>query len=218
MERERIQSNYEKCCEEWSGKIAAMDADELQKKLSELRREGEYLTIRHFGRKYGIRMEDGAILALEGSQPVFSNTKLDIYTLLWYSRPGACQSGEWVTFGQLKNARPFAPAFQKGTIQAYAATFSGHCEELRAAYRALGGRQIPHSDAGFEIEAFECIPMRYLFWDGDDEFPAQANILFDKNVVDFIHVESTVTIAMEGLYRLAEAAGLPVLGSAFRVE
>ena len=60
--------------------------------------------------------------------------------------------------------------------------------------------------------------MRYLFWDGDDEFPAQANILFDKNVVDFIHVESTVTIAMEGLYRLAEAAGLPVLGSAFRVE
>lgn len=218
MERENLQSNYEKCCADWARKIAAMDMQELERKLPELQREGEYLTLRHFGRKYGIRMKDGAILALEGSQPVFSNTKLNIYTLLWYSRTGASLSGEWVTFGQLKNARPFAPAFQRGTIQAYAATFSGHCEELRSAYRALGGRQIPHSDVGFEIDAFACIPIQYLFWDGDDEFPAQANILFDKNVVDFIHVESTVTIAMEGLYRLAEAAGLPILGSAFQME
>ena len=51
--------------------------------------------------------------------------------------------------------------------------------------------------------------MRVLFWDADDEFPAQANLLFDKNATDFIHVESVVTIASQAevwLERLAADA------------
>ena len=52
--------------------------------------------------------------------------------------------------------------------------------------------------------------MQFLFWDGDDEFPAQANILYDASATDFIHVESTVTLASEGLFRLAQAACLPI--------
>ena len=52
--------------------------------------------------------------------------------------------------------------------------------------------------------------MRVLFWDGDEEFSAQCNLLFDRSATDFIHVESLVSIASEALKHLADTAGLPV--------
>ena len=57
--------------------------------------------------------------------------------------------------------------------------------------------------------------MQYLFWDKDDEFEAQGNILFDYSVTDYIHVESTVSLAIEGIMRLAEVAGIEIKGNIF---
>ncbi len=66
-----------------------------------------------------------------------------------------------------------------------------------------------------QVEAFACIPVRYLFWEGDDEFPAQANMLFDASATDYIHGESILTIGSYGLSRLAELAGLPLARGTF---
>ena len=49
------------------------------------------------------------------------------------------------------------------------------------------------------------------------EFSAQANILYDYSVTDYIHVESTVSLATEGILRLAETAGLELKGNIFRM-
>ena len=82
----------------------------------------------------------------------------------------------------------------------------------------LGGTKLEHGDVGYELKSFDCMPVRILFWDEDEEFSAQANILFDYSATDFIHVESTVSIAMEALYRLAEVAGLELKGSTFGMD
>jgi hypothetical protein len=79
---------------------------------------------------------------------------------------------------------------------------------------AMGGKKLPYSDMGYQVDAFKCIPVRFLFWEGDDEFPPQANMLFDSSATDFIHGESIVSIAMVGLAQLAEIAGLPLDKSA----
>lgn len=65
----------------------------------------------------------------------------------------------------------------------------------------------PWSDVGYELRAFACIPIRFLFWEGDEEFPAQANVLFDAGATDFIHGESVVPIASVGLDKIVRAAG-----------
>lgn len=52
-------------------------------------------------------------------------------------------------------------------------------------------------------------------WDADDEFPAQANLLFDSSATDLAHVESIVTIATEALYQLVDVSGVPMKGSPF---
>ena len=50
-------SNYEKLCESWRQKILGMDVQELLRKLPELRQEGDYLTLYHFGRKFGVHKD-----------------------------------------------------------------------------------------------------------------------------------------------------------------
>ncbi len=208
-------SNYERLCEEWRKKFLGMDQEKLCRKLPELKREGEYLTLVHFGRKFGVHMTTGEIAALKDDGPVSVNTRMDIYNLFWYSKETACIQNRWVPFRDVRGASPFASAFDKHVLQPFALTFAGKVEFLRKAAENLGAEMVKHGDVGFILKSFECIPMQFLFWDADDEFPAQANILFDYGVTDFIHVESTVTLATDGVLRLIETAEVPLRGSIF---
>ncbi len=201
-------SNYDKWCEQWRQRFLSMDQAQLMQLLPELKVEGDFLTIVHFGKKYGIHRRQGHIVSLEDVLPVSTTVQLNIYTLFGYVSPTALFRDEWVPFEKLRSTSPFAAAFHKGIITPFARTFSGHMDALQSAFESLGGVRLPHSDLGYQIKAFECIPMRFLFWEGDEDFPAQANILFDKSATDFIHGESIVTIASLGLHRLAEEAGL----------
>ena len=211
-------SNYAKLCQEWSEKFLQMNAKELMEKLPELKDEGDYLTLYLFARKLGIQKETGEIEAMEDDRLVSNNTKLNVYTLFGYCKEYAALTGRWVPFRDLRGASPFAPAFQKGILEPLAATFAGHAEELEQTCIQLGGTKLEHGDVGYELKSFDCMPVRIFFWDEDEEFSAQANILFDYSATDFIHVESTVSIAMEALYRLAEVAGLALKGSTFGMD
>ncbi len=208
-------NNYEKWCQEWQERFLTLDLNILLKKLPELKTEGDYLTLLYFHKKYGIHTKTGEIICFESQKPLTLFSKLNIYTLLWYSKENAALQGEWLPFRSLKDASPFGPAFQKTVTEVFAATFAGHVEELTKACLAMGGQKLSHSDAGFELSAFACIPVRYLFWDTDEEFPAQANILFDRSATDYIHVESLVSIASEGLSLLSDLADLPIKGNTF---
>ncbi len=210
-------SNYEKWCEQWRIKFLHMDHSVLRKRLPELKEEGQWLTLYHYGRKFAVSRADGQIHAMEDGRPVSCCEKLNIYTLFGYVSPNATVTGNWVKFDQLKDASPFSKAFDAGIIAPFARTFDGHGAELKQARHRLHGRAIPQSDVGFELDAFGCIGVKFLFWDGDEEFPAQGNLLFDESATDFIHVESIVTIAALGLSKLADAAGLPLDPSCFPV-
>ena len=217
MREEKI-SNYVKLCMEWADKFMKMDQEELRRRVPELKDENGFLAITHFGRKFGISKKDGSIHSLDGQSEPDTTEQLNIYTLLGYAKEGAFFMEKWVPFAELRNARPFAPAYKIGEPDVFSATFSGHAKELRHALLSLGGRELPQGDVGYEIKAFECMPMRFYFWDADEEFEAQGNILFDYSATDFNHIESAVSIADVGIKRLAELAGVPVRGKSFQMR
>lgn len=216
IEREEIrESNYSRLCEDWRLKFLSMDQELLMKKLPELQVEGEYLTLRHFARKYGVNSKTGEIVAMEDGNPVSNDVKLNIYNLFWYSKEGAFLHNRWVPFRDVKAAGQFDSAYKKHVLIPFALTFTGKVTELCEAAEKLGGVRAAQGDAGYILKCFDCIPMQFLFWDADDEFEAQGNILFDYSVTDYIHVESTVSLAIEGIMRLAEVAGIPIKGNIF---
>ena len=67
-----------------------------------------------------------------------------------------------------------------------------------------------YGDVGFVVRAFDFMPVMVVFWDEDDEFPAQANMLFDADITDYIHEETVCCIAGKVMERLVEEAGLNI--------
>ena len=208
-------SNYEKNCRAWQERFRAMDQERLLAAIPGLRREGGDLPLCHFGEKFAVDAATGAIRSLESEEPVSATVRLNIYTLFGYASPLARFQDDWVPFQQLRDTSVFQTAFQNGIVTPFVATFTGHTHQLRRALEAMGGREVPWGDVGYQVEAFACIPVRFLFWEGDEEFPAQANLLFDRSATDYIHGESIVTLAAAGVHRLAKLAGLPLDRRAF---
>lgn len=206
-------NNYRRLCREWQQRFLTLDPAELCRRLPGLEDCGRELRIRHLGETYLIGKETGELRRPEGGS-ISHTVQLNIYTLFGFVQSGAALTGDWLPYASLRGAGPFGPAFQKGVLQPLARTFSGRLPLLCAALEALEGTRLPLGDVGYEVPAFRCIPVRVLFWDADEEFPAQANLLFDRSAVDFIHVESVVSIAMALNTRLAALAGLPLDRSA----
>lgn len=214
---ERYQGNYEKVKEDWKEKARTWNFKERYEALGlEGYCEGKK-TLRFFGQDYQIDPATGEISEKDDPKAsVDFNTAMSIYNLFYYSKEKPRLSGEWVPFRDVPRAGVFTKAFFEQTVEPFARTFNGHLPELLEAGESLGYERIAYSDAGFEARAFDCLPIRFLFWDGDEEFPAKANVLFDKNIVEFVHEETVVLIAASGLKRLVQAARLPQSGKPYR--
>lgn len=202
------QDNYEKVREEWKERAKTWDYKERYEALGlSGYTEGRKLPVVYYGKKYEIDRETGEITYVEQPDKYLDfATVIDIYHLFYYSKKKPMISGEWVAFQDVPRAGVFTSAFFKQTVQPFAQAFSGNLQGLIEAGERLGFERIPYSDAGFQAMAFSCLPIRFLFWDGDDEFPAKANVLFDSNITDFLHEETVVMLASDGLKMLMEAA------------
>ena len=60
--------------------------------------------------------------------------------------------------------------------------FNKRCEEL-------GAEPYPHGDAGMKFDLFPRVPAAYVLRTGDDEFPAEVTVLFDKNIEEHIPMD-----------------------------
>ena len=121
--------------------------------------------------------------------------------------PELKEGGEWLTLCHF--GRKLGVHKENGKIIAWEDTEPLTCYERLNVYTLFGyvSPQAHYKDDW----------VRFLFWEGDDEFPAQGNVLFDASATDFIHGESIVTIAAIGLNRIAKWAGIPMDRSAFPI-
>ena len=208
-EQERsVSGNYKKVIDDWEVRARTWDYQERYQALGlDGYSEDEQLPITFYGEKYWINRQSGIIREAwgNGERPNFS-TAIAIYSLLFHSIEKPHLAGRWVPFREVKRAAPFQGAYQKTILDLFSESFDGHLDKLIAAGEKLGFERIENSDVGFEAKVFSCIPLQFLFWDGDDEFKAQTNILFDAEITDYIHEETVVMIAGEGVKRLIAAA------------
>lgn len=199
--------NYKALEKKWGEIFSSLNHRELAERFS-LEEDGEALYITYFQQRYRLAKAQGKItLAEEPDRELSFQTVMTIYHLFYYSKPYARVRGEFVPFRLVKRAGPFEAAYERNVLKPLARTFDGHLEELRGACQALKGRPISQGDAGYVIDAFSCMPLTFVFWDGDEEFGAQANILFDADITDFLHEETVVLVAEDLVRRLKEEAG-----------
>lgn len=202
------ESNYEKVIEQWRQRFLLMDQEELCERFC-LQSDAEWMYTVYFGQKLKISRQSGEIFfADEKEEKPGFNTIITLYNMFHYAIEDPKASGNLVPFRQVKRVYPFERAYQQQILEPFAKRFSGHVEELKRACEKLGGIPMAQGDAGYRIAVYPYFTIAILFWDGDDEFDAQGNMLFDSNITDFVHEENVVCIAADAVYYLTQAAGM----------
>lgn len=202
---ENRQSNYDQVIENWRLKFLEMDQEELIRKF-QLEADEEFLYIIYFSKRFRIDRKNGFITE-DGKSPGF-DTVMNIYNTFYYSAAHPVASGNLVAFRQVKRVYPFEAAYRRTIIFRLQELFAGKTEELRKACEALGGTLLPQGDVGYVLPVFPFLNIAVLFWDKDEEFEAQANMLFDSKITEFMHEENVVCVAADAVYYLTLAAGM----------
>lgn len=68
----------------------------------------------------------------------------------------------------------------------------------------LGGHEILYGDKGFALEAFPKVPLAYILWRGDEEFPPRIGVLFDSTVQSHLPLDIIWCLVTETSRRLVE--------------
>lgn len=101
----------------------------------------------------------------------------------------------FLAYQELPKGAAYLPAFNRRCTLRLAKQFE-EADQFIEACVALGAQQIDSkADAACEFEFLSNVFVRFLFWEGDDEFPAQTQILFSNNVVSFFSSEDMVVIS-----------------------
>ena len=111
-------------------------------------------------------------------------------------------SGKWIAYREIPGAAFYFSAFVKRAIEPLKKVFGQNPAGLVKAANVLDGKKISPGDAAFEFAILPKVPLQVILWAGDEEFPAEANILFDQTIGDILSPEDAAWLAGMLVYRL----------------
>jgi len=115
---------------------------------------------------------------------------------------GAKEEVEWSPFRQLKGGEAFHVAFQKRVVDSIAERFSSRPDDLISSGTKLKGKAERFGSATVVLRFLPHLHVRITVWQGDDEVPGNAAMLFSPGAgsllptEDFAEVGSVVLSAL----------------------
>ena len=153
--------------------------------------DGKEFYVNLLGAEYAISHPEYAIRAVDGGKlpPLPTQTFLLRYLL---ESKSAAWAGEWKTFREMPWGEMYIKPYTGRVLTRAAFTFGTRVAAFRAAAEKMGAAPVKHGDAGFQFDLVGDYKMQILVWEGDDEFPPNAQVLYSDNFADGFAAEDRV--------------------------
>ena len=163
----------------YEGLFAALVPEEAVARLG-VKWDGKEFYITLLGREFAISHPVYAIRALNGGSlpPLPTQTFLLRYLL---EAKAVSWAGEWKTFREMPWGELYIKPYTGRVLTRAAFTFGTRLAAFQKGAQALGGVALKNGDAGYEFTLIGGYRMRILVWEGDDEFPPNAQVLYSDN-------------------------------------
>lgn len=115
---------------------------------------------------------------------------------------GTPLSGRWISFMQLPGGPHHQVPFRLQAVDPLARAFSSDAVAFEKVAQALGAEPLGIGDAGVVIPALPRLPLAFILWTGDVEFPSNANILFDATAPDYLDTAGLYVLGINVSRRL----------------
>ena len=161
-------------------KFRTLDPADVTTRLSAVKWDGQSLTVNLLGREFALSHPDYAITPKDGGSipPLPTQTFMLRYLL---ECKDVAWNGSWKTFREMPWGEMYIKPYTGRVLTRAAFTFGTRLEAFRTAAEKMGATPVPHGDAGYQFQLVGGYQMQILAWEGDDEFPPNAQVLYSDN-------------------------------------
>lgn len=171
--------------------FSQLDPQEAVNRLGDVSWDGQEFRLKLLGRGFAISHPVYGIRALDGGNlpPLPTQTFLLRYLL---ESKQVSWGGSWKTFREMPWGEMYITPYTGRVLTRAAFTFGTRIDAFRAACEKMGALALPHGDAGYQFDVLGGYQMQLLVWEGDEEFPPSAQVLYSDNFADGFAPEDRV--------------------------
>jgi hypothetical protein len=187
---ELAEKNSEDVC-----RIALCDYDPVEK--------GYRLYV--WGEDYGIYPNESKIIRLQDENPDVGGL-LGLFIIYYLLRSKDITiSKEWISEKDIPGGATFFRGPHKIPTHIIETRYENNIEEFKKICERLDGTLLNMAaDAAYAFEITPRIPVAVQFWDKDDEFSAEAKILFDKTISEHLAPDIVFCLTVEICRRIGD--------------
>ena len=167
------------------------DPAEIAARLSHVRWDGQEFFLTLLGREFAVSHPGAVVRPEDGGKVPPLPTQTFLLRILLESRDVAWR-GEWKTFREMPWGEMYIKPYTGRVLTRAAYTFSFKLDAFRAACEKMGAEAVNHGDAGYRFTLVGGYQMQILIWQGDDEFPPNAQVLYSDNFAEGFAAEDRV--------------------------
>jgi hypothetical protein len=121
---------------------------------------------------------------------------------------GASLGADKIPYEDIPGLAGYLPVFERKAAKPLVATFGFDRHAFLEAGLSLGGEREDYGDASFTLHAFPRVPITFILWEGDEEFPPSIKILFDPSIRGYLPLEDISVISKLASTRIVKEARL----------
>jgi hypothetical protein len=163
------------------------------------------LRVEFLRREYVIDHAEWTVKRAEDGATPSSFTQSLILTYL-YTADGTPPIDRWLGFRELPNGLFYARAFQGYTGAELVRDLNGDVAVFRQASEKLQGEALAIGDAGYVFQVLPHLKLAVVMWAGDDEFPSQAQVLFQESAPHYLVTEGLAIVGSLLIGQITKAA------------
>jgi hypothetical protein len=197
------QKNYQQSFDLACASIKGMNLEERAKKAGADYQRGENeknITIDFFLEPYHIRFP--FIEFYSPSKKVVSLVTRILLLHYLIRADGNPLTGKWVAYKDIPGGLLYAGVFARRVTEPLQRKFGKTAESFKKTGIQSGGEPVEVGDASFILHAFPHVPLQYVLWEGDEEFPPSVQLLFDASVDHYLTLEDIVVLGQVTAGRL----------------
>jgi hypothetical protein len=166
--------------------------------------DGLRADVRFFDEDIGLTLPG---CSFESERPSAINLVTRIVVLHYLiAASGEPLASDLVPYEDVPGCRPYAPVFERRVTKPLLSAFGFARDALLESGTKLGGRQEDYGDASFTLKALPRVPITFILWEGDQDFPPSMKVLFDKTVGAYLPLEDITVVSKMAASRIIRQA------------
>ena len=145
-----------------------------------------------------------AFRSMQGSNVTLATKILILHYLVKAS--GESLGQDKIPYEDISGCRPYLPVFERRVVRPLLSAFGFDRDLFRSAGEALGGTPESYGDVSFTLHALPMVPLTFILWEGDQEFPPSLKVLFDPSVDAYLPLEDITVLSKLAAVRIIKAA------------